>query len=70
MKWHSEITTPKDGTHVLVASRSSTVGEAFFEDHDKRWYWSGYHWTDAADGSIDDVTSWMPLPQAPRLHRN
>lgn len=64
-EWKTIETAPKDGTHVLISTDVGSVGEAFLEEDDKRWYWAGHHWTDAADGSIDSVTHWQPLPEPP-----
>jgi hypothetical protein len=73
MKWQPIATAPKDGRHVLVSCNQDPpafVSEAFYEaDGDRGWYQANTHWTDAHDGSLRDVTHWMPLPKPARAPR-
>lgn len=64
--WQPIETAPKDGTHVLVWSKSWGPTQAFFISEDDEDYyegWVAYH----ADQEIAP-THWMPLPAAPIPH--
>jgi len=52
--------------HVLICTMLNHVAEAYFDKDKEVWYLAQTHWTDASDGSIDDVSYWMPLPEPPK----
>ena len=67
--WQPIETAPKDGQHVLLACGQDPpdfVCEGYYEeDGDRGWFQANTHWTDAHDGSLWNVTHWMPLPPHP-----
>ena len=69
-KWRKIDSAPKDGRHVLLAVNQDPpafVSEGYYEaDGDRGWYQANTHWTDYHDGSLTNVTHWMPLPDPPQ----
>lgn len=72
-EWQPISTAPKDGTALLLFSRTHGIVEGCFEQVDGGGhpengppiYWWTSPWVEFIDGSYDAPTHWMPLPEPP-----
>jgi hypothetical protein len=63
-EWLPIDTAPMDRTAVLIAD-DDIVGEGYYHDEEKRWYWANTSPGDYPDPHQPFPTSWQPMPKPP-----
>jgi hypothetical protein len=63
--WQPIETAPKDGTYMLLMSRSGVV-IGLWDAHEDREFGTVPAWRDDGEGYELHPTHWMPLPDPPK----